>query len=345
MIQVVLNLLKPTINKMARPKTKSTPSDGVIVTIYGFPIRENTLYEVQEKLDSQANEGFKEWNTSKSLSVDFEDRKPGAIWDGVRNIWDTGLYESSSAFRKAFGNDTDANKIIFEKIKEYIIEPYENEKGEGSLDYKNTPERNEFWDNYSIGIKRGKVFNTANIDDLLNLYFCLVHKRLTPKDMESHPEFKQPISYYLVVDKESAISRQAEKEMTNMRAKALFYTMLQSDKDGLLRILDYLGIQAGSNTDEATLVRVFNNYLDNKEDKYQNDKLFLDIIEKYNTEKGKELLFIFGKLKELHRKGRVVFKHGQVIMDDVLVENGWKNSAEKIQTDSELMELFTSLLD
>lgn len=329
---------------MAKKKTEDL-TDGVIVTIYDFPIRANTLYEVMEKLDSSAPDGYQNHSTSKTLSVDLEDSFPGAIFNMQRNIWDTGLYEGAPSFQNAFGKDPLQSKIILDKLREHIIEPYEIEKGEGALDYKNTKERNEFWDNFRVKIKRGKVFNTANIDDLLALYLCLAHKRLTPKDMESHPEFKQPISYYLIVDKESSLTRQAENEIRKMRASATFFTMLQSDKTSLLRTLDYLGIAAGVNTDESTLVRVFNNWLEDKQDKYQNDKIFLDTVEKFNTDAGKEILFIFGKLKEMQKGGKVIFKKGQVYMDDVLLDNGWKNSAEKVKADKELYELFTSLLD
>ncbi len=332
--------------KSKTTKELDKPTDGVVIDIYGFPIKLNSLYEVQEKMDSSAPDGFKDNSTSKTLSFDVADGFPGAVFDVQRGMWDNGLYENSKSFIRAFGKDQTINRALFDKVKEYILEPYESQYGEGSLDYKSTDERNAFWDNYRIEIKRGKVFNTGEIKDLLELYFCLVHRILTPKDMESHPDFKQPTSYYLIVDKESSVSRQAEKEMRDMEAKALFFTLMKSDKDRLIRTLDYLGIPASINTDDATLVRVFNNWVENKEDKFQNAKIFLEAIEKHSTDKGKELLFIHSKLKEMHRKGKnVTLKRGQVYLDEVFVDNGWKVSAEKIQSDAELMELFTSLLD
>ena len=319
-------------------------NNDVIVSIYDFEIKANTLYEVQEKMDSSAPDGFKDNSTSKILSFDVEDGYPGAIYDIERQIWDTGLTENSSAFREAF-QDEKTQSAVLRNLNKYIVNPYEKEKGVGALDFKATKEQNEFWDRFRIKIKRGRVFNTANVDDLLQLYLCLIHKRLTPKELESHPAFKQPISYYLIVDKESAISRQAETEMKKMEAQATFFNLMKQDKKGLLSILEYLGIQAGEATDQATLVRVFNNWLEDKTDKYQNVKLFVELLDKYQTPKGKELLEIHTNLKYLYRKGKVKYIKGEISMDDVYVANGWKNASMKIQEDDELKEIFASLLD
>lgn len=325
-----------------KPKNvKKSLIDGVILEIYGFKIKENSLYEIQEKLDASAPDGFVEHRTSKLLNIDIEDGCPGAVFNIKRGVWDTGLYSSSPSLMEAFASETEA---VIEKIEECIVKPYEREKGEKALNHLST--NNAFWDSYRIPLRRGKVFNTANIDDLLQLYLCLVHKRLTPKDLESHPAFKQPVSYYLIVDKEANIGREAEKEMIRMKATAVFYSMLGANRDGLFQILDFLGIQANEKTDEATLVRVFNNHINNKTDKFQNDGLFIKAVDEFNTEKGKEIFFIHSKLKQMYKAGKgVIFKSGVVYLDGIHVENGWKNSARKIQQDSELMETFQSMLE
>ena len=62
-------------------------NNDVIVSIYDFEIKANTLYEVQEKMDSSAPDGFKDNSTSKILSFDVEDGYPGAIYDIERQIW------------------------------------------------------------------------------------------------------------------------------------------------------------------------------------------------------------------------------------------------------------------
>lgn len=330
---------------MAVNKTKNQkPKEGeVLFTIYDFPIKSNALYEVQEKLDSQAPDGFVEYRTSKLLSEPIKDSYSAAIYDTQRRLWDTGLYPTSRSFNEAFAGSELGKDVVFGRIQDFIIKPFEEEKGETLL--RHTSDNNEFWDNYRIEVTRGQIFDTSKIDDLINLYFLLIHKRLTPKEHESNPLFKQPVSSYLVVDKEGALSRQAEKESIRMEAIATFYTLLSNDKKGLLSILDYLGIQANDSTAKETLIRVFNDWVNSKTDKFQNDKLFLETVKTYNSKDGEQLFYIFTTLKELHKKGKIKLNRGAVYMDDVYVENGWKNSAMKIQKDKELQELFASLVD
>lgn len=314
----------------------------VIISPYGFDIKTDTLYEVQEKYDSSAPDGFQKNRTTKLMSFDIIDRKAGAVWDSDKGNWDTALYEGSKALNEAFP-DVDLKSLI-RNINDYIVRPFEKESGEGRLNHISSPETNEYWDNYKIEVGRGKIFDTSKPKDRLDLFLCLIHKRLTPKELESHPDFKG-ISQYVIVDQEGSISRESESELERMKASASFFTLLQNNKDDLFNILDYLGISVNKKTEQTTLVRVFNNWLDDKVDRYQNDRLFNKTVEEYNSKEGKDLFFIFSKLKELKTKDIVKVKRGEIYLDNVYVENGYKNAAYKIAKDSELRELFEQFLN
>jgi hypothetical protein len=320
---------------------KSKDTDNVILKIYDFEIKKDTLYEIKEKLDTSAPDGFKEFNTTKVLSDTIVDTFPGAVFDRERGIWDTGLYPTSSSFMRAIQPEIRVSAL--KALKENIIKPIEDEKGENVLDQNSS--NNRFWDSFRIDLQRGKVFDTAKAEDLLRLYLLLIHRRVTPKHMESHPEFKQPISMYCIVDKDSSVSREAEKEMRQAKASALFYNLLSTDREGLIRVLDYLGISATNATEDSVLYTIFGNFIKSKEDKYQNDKIFIETVEKYQTEDGEEEIFIHSKLKELYIKGKVKNKKGEIWIDDVFVESGWKNAARKVKEDKELKQIFTGLLE
>lgn len=320
---------------------KSKDTDNVILKIYDFELKKDTLYEIKEKLDTSAPDGFKEYNTTKVLSDTVVDTFPGAVFDRERGIWDTGLYPTSSSFMRAVQSDNRAAAL--KSIKENIIKPIEAEKGIDVLDQNSN--NNRFWDSFRIDLQRGKIFDTSKAEDLLRLYLLLIHKRVTPKHMESHPEFKQPISMYCIVDKESSVSREAEKEMRQAKASALFYNLLSTDRKGLVRVLDYLGISASDSTEDAVLYTIFGNFIKSKEDKYQNDKIFIETVEKYQTEDGEEEIFIHSKLKELYLKGKVKNKKGEIWIDDVFLESGWKNASRKVKEDKELKQIFTGLLE
>jgi hypothetical protein len=320
---------------------KSKDTDNVILKIYDFEIKKDTLYEIKEKLDTSAPDGFKEFNTTKVLSDTVVDTFPGAVFDRERGIWDTGLYPTSSSFMRAIQPESRVSAL--KSIKDNIIKPIEAEKGIDVLDQNSN--NNRFWDAFRIDLQRGKVFDTAKAEDLLKLYLLLIHRRVTPKHMESHPEFKQPISMYCIVDKDSSVSREAEKEMRQAKASALFYNLLGTDRDGLIRVLDYLGISATNATEDSVLYTIFGNFIKSKEDKYQNDKIFIETVERYQTEDGEEEIFIHAKLKELYIKGKVKNKKGEIWIDDVFVESGWKNAARKVKEDKELKQIFTGLLE
>ena len=97
---------------------KSKDTGNVILKIYDFEIKKDTLYEIKEKLDTSAPDGFKEFNTTKVLSDTIVDTFPGAVFDRERGIWDTGLYPTSSSFMRAIHSDlrTEALKSIKENI-------------------------------------------------------------------------------------------------------------------------------------------------------------------------------------------------------------------------------------
>ena len=147
-------------------KSKKEESN-VILKIYDFEIKKDTLYEIKEKLDTSAPDGFKEFNTTKVLSDIVVDTFPGAIFDEERGIWDTGLYPTSKSLAKAI-SDLDARTLALKSLKTNIINPIEEEKGEGILDH--TSNNNHFWDSFRIECHRGKLFDTAKTEDLLRLY-------------------------------------------------------------------------------------------------------------------------------------------------------------------------------
>lgn len=312
-----------------------------IISLYGFDIKTNTLYEVQEKFDASAPDGFQEARTSKLLTFNLKDGVPGAIWDSVKGNWDTGLYEGSKALREAFpGADL---KPVITKLTKEIVKPFELEIGVGKLNHVPSNEVNNYWDNFIIPVYRGRVFNTANPKDLLELYLAVLHRKLTPKDKESTPDFLG--SYFLIVDQEGFVSKKAENREEIMKAMATFYAMRTSDRETLIRLLGFLGLPVSEKTDNNTLTAMFDNWLNDKNDKYQNNRLFNETVENLTTEEGKDKLFIFSKLKDLKAKGKVAERRGEISMDGTFVATGGlKNATDKIYDDKELYELFTSLI-
>lgn len=331
---------------MTKVQTKSSnltekldKDNNKLFTIHEFDIKKDTLYEITEKIDASAPDGFKDWGTSKILSSEVFDHYPGAVYDSNRNVWDTGLYETSSSFLQTF--PPAVRTAVLKSLKTNIVDKMEEENGEGILDH--TKANNEYWDKFQIKVTRGELFDTAKPLQLLKLYLLLVHKRVTPKPLEHHPEFRN--SMYCIVDKDAVLSRDSENALAEMKANGAFSVLLQNDKRNLVQVLNYVGISATDASTDAAITLAFANWLKNKDDKYQNTKIFLDVVDKFNSEAGQEEIQIHAELKRLYAKGKVKVKSGEVWINDVYISNNYKNAAREIQTNPEFKELFATLLD
>lgn len=307
-----------------------------VLEIYGFKIKPDTLYQITEKLDSSAPEGFKEFKTSKVLHPSIVDTLPGAIYDLDMDVWDNGLYDNSKALRKAIPSAEERVKFL-KDVTKYIIKPLEDLKGKGFLSqYK---ENNTFWDNYGIKIGKDRVLNTGNPEEFLQLYLAILHRHLTPKELESNPSFKN--SQYCIVDKESSIDRKLEKEYGLMEANSTFFNLLQgSKKEDLFILLDYLRVPMSPKTEDRILANQFNNWLNHKTDGYQNYSVFLKGYKYFRTEEGEKEMFYHSKLKNLISKGVVKQKQKEIWFEDEFMGSDLKSATKNIIASKDLEQRF-----
>lgn len=307
-----------------------------ILEIYGFNIRPNTLYQVTEKTDSSAPDGFKLNKTSKVLHPDIVDSVPGAIYDSELRIWDTGLYENSKALIRAIPSATERAKFV-KDVKKYISDPLTKLKGKDFL--SQYEENNDFWDNFSIKIHKDKIFNTEKPEELLQLYLALLHKQVTPSVLESNPEFKN--SQFCIIDKEDAVDRKLEAELGIMEAQGTFFSLLKSSKKSdLLLILDYLKLNVTEKTEDKVIASLFNNWIKDKTDGYQNYSVFLKTYKFFLTEEGEKEVFYNSKIKELIKKQVVKQKKQEIWFNDEWIGADIKSAAKNIISNKDLQTEF-----
>lgn len=309
--------------------------NNTLLEIYEFSIRPNTLYEVTEKIDSFAPDGFKEHKTSKVLHPDISDSVPGAIFNSELGVWDTGLYENSPALMRAIPSE--AERIKFSKdVKKYISDPLTKLKGKEFL--SQYEDNNKFWDKYSIEIFRKKVFNTGKPEELLQLYLALLHRQITPKPLENHPDFKN--SQYCIIDKDDSINRKLEAELGVMEAIGIFSNLLKNKKADLLLILDYLRMNVAEKTEDRIIASLFNNWLKDKTDGYQNYSVFLKTYNFFLTEDGETEVFYNSKVKDLIKKGVIKQKKQEVWFNDEYVGSDVKSAVKNIISRKDLQTEF-----
>jgi hypothetical protein len=309
--------------------------NDILFEIYGFKIRPKTLYQVTEKLDSAAPDGFKEFKTTKALHPDISNEEPGAIFDGNLGIWDTGLYINSRALTEAVPVETERTQVI-KDVQKYIVKPLEVLKGKDFL--SQFEENNKFWDRYRISVKKDKIFNTEKPDELLQLYLAIIHKQITPKNLESHPAFKN--SQYCIIDKEDSIDRKLESKMDKMKATGTFFKLLENKKDDLMLVLDYLKMGVSPKTDNKILVGMFDNWLEDKTDGYQNSRVFNKTYDFFTTTEGEKEIYYFSKLKDLLKKGIIRQSKDGITFEDEFIGTDLKSSAKTILSSKDLEPRF-----
>lgn len=308
-----------------------------IIELYGFSLRKDTIYEIREKLDPDAPDGFLEYETSKILQDKIYDSEPGAIWNNSLGVWDTGVFEESPFLRQAFPEKTTREKAL-EQIRVNIVEPIERVKAGF---FNNTAENDPFWNRYLIHIRRTGHFNTSNPEELYQLFILLLTKRITPKNISSHPEFKN--SQYVVVDKEETMNKETEKVLREMRANELF-AVNKSNKEHLVILLDYAGMNGiTKDTADDTIVVMFKKFLDDKNQGVQNTINFINVAE-MTKKKETDMLFIYGKLKELTRKGVMQHKTDGIYLDEQYLGNSYKVAAKEINETKDLKIKFNEAL-
>lgn len=313
-----------------------------VINIYGFSIRKGVIYEVVEKIDLDAPKGFQEQGTTKYLFNATYNEEPIVYFNENSRSWDTGLTENSVMLSKAIP-DASARKTAIQSLEKHIMEPLEEIQGKGTL--RQTSDNDEYWLNFKTRIFKGQSYNTDNPIELYQLYLLIVGKKLTPKEMASHPSFKK--SQYLVVDRQESYNRKVDKTTRRMTAIGKFYQMLSSNKETLIHILNYINIPAKLTQDDSVLMVSFERFLDDKNNAFQNYKIFNEAVDFYGTKAGANEIFIFNKLKEMHANGnnRLEIKSGQVSIDGTYVSNTLKSAAEVIRKDKAMLKLYSDILE
>lgn len=313
-----------------------------IIKLYDFSIRRGTIYEVVEKIDANAPKGFREHNTTKYLFNQTYNLEPGVYFDESIKAWDTGLTESSKMLKAAIP-DKKAREAIITDLRKNIIEPIEELQGKDRL--RQTSDNDEYWLNFIVPVGKGTSFNTDDPIQLYQLYLLVLGRKLTPKPLVSHPAFLK--SQYVIVDREENYNIKVDKTQRRMVAIGKFYQLLSTNKETLINILNYIGIPAKANQDDSVLMVSFERFIDDKNNSFQNDKIFNETVDLYGTKAGAEQIFIFNKLKEIHANGnkRLDLRSGQVTIDGVYVSNTLKSAAELIRKDKEMKKLYSDLLE
>ncbi len=313
----------------------------VLVTVNKLDIKAGAIYKIENKPDMNAPSGYREMGTTKLPSEGVGNSVPCnfvinniSTGDGV---YDTGLYPGSPFFKDM---DPEKRQRILADLKENLVAPYEAVHGIGMLDHTNK----SFWDAYTIDLWEGRFLNTANVDDLLDLYIAMVGRELTPSGERGNPAFQS--SDYMIVDKEKSLTAREKNATTKMDAAGAFSFLLKTKKPLLLNVLRYVDGVSGvdKETKDSTLKSLFSEWI---EEDIQNAEAFNKAVELSDTNEGKELINLYSKLDQLFRSNKKVKKSeqsGEFEYDGTPLGISLKEAADNLLNKKDLEEIRLDLL-
>jgi len=301
---------------------------GFSLEINGIEIKSDTLYQVIPKPDLDAPDGFIKYETSKLLMKGIKESAP-CHFDDNKRVWDTGFYPTSPCYEGM--NREDINTKV-EALVSNIVEPYESIMGENILDYRQS--NNEFWDNFGGDIYNGKVFNTKDQKDALELYIAVLNMHVVRPEDKSKPFASK--AKYCIVNKEAAVSLKEQKQYEKAEAIGNFYTLLHNNKELLFNILEYIGVISNRKLDDKTITGIVMEFLEDKKSGSNNIKRFLEAKKQSNTPKGKQEFETFAILTQLRRSRVITEEYGELYLNGTVLGGNLKDATARVIKDKDL---------
>jgi len=302
--------------------------------IGGVTLKPNALYQVIPKPDPDAPTPLKDAGSSKLLQNGIDERVP-CIFNENFGAWDTGFYPESPCY---LGKTSTEVKTAVKFAQDNIVKPYENIRGKDKLSHL---KENAFWDNYGVTLRNGRVFSTNKAEDLLDLYIALLHKHIVKKgDENQHFAMK---AKYCLVDKEAVTTVKEERQSLRMDAIFSFAELLKNDRDGLLLVLEYIGIISPmSKPADKDIKSLAMAYLEDPKKGAENVKRFVDTAALIGNDE-KELQ-INSDLNKLFLKNKITKERSEYYIDGQLLGNTLKEGVHKVKTDPEIRALVNDAL-
>ena len=323
------------------PKTKKLDT---VIKIHGIPLEtKDTIYEVTSKYDADASDGFKNNRTTKLLDDDAGKNTVSAVYDTITGLWDTGLYKESPMYRGL--NETQRNELA-NQVEELIVKPFERVYGEGKLDPRDPD--SEYWNyvdkhrSFKVDLYKGKIFNTSEPRELLQLFICVANKDLAPREFESAPMFRN--AQFCMEDKKKVQDTRVEEEILETEASGQFFNLLDKP-DTLKLILNYIGLRNVNTKDKGLANSLFRRFIGDKQQSYQNKKLFLDAVKLNSEKKGKKEIEYYTSIDTLINKGKIQKMDGTYFAGEVELGVNLKAAAVKASGNTKIQLQIDKLLE
>lgn len=294
--------------------------------------KEPITYQVIGMIDYDAPDAFQKQRTTKIIDPTVNNVVRVVRFNQRLNMYDTGMHETSAALLQMYPEDDD-RKTALQKISKLILNPLGKIRG-GTKNLE--PDNLEWWDNFRHKIELDGSYNTADPEQLAVLYMLILHGKLCPAGLESEFHFKSS-AQYAVENKETVVDAGQKRKLNISKATNKFITLLDTDKEGLTNILEFMGISGVVGAEEAMLNDIFTDWL--AKDDNQNPEQFLELYDKYyNSSAGKQEMTMFKALKDLSRLKKITQNTTGFYLDGEFIGTTLKSATKLILENQELLD-------
>lgn len=304
---------------------KRIKEDDILIKVQNTTIKIGDSYEVVGKMDLDApDEAFKKHNTTKYLIKGIGDSR-SIPFDDKRNLWDTGFDVRDTSNRDMKEED----KAYVSAYNKHIKEPYEEKYNVklDALDRKDSP-----WYDLIIDIQKGRIFDTTDEKDRLQLFLALQHYFVCEKDDKS---YKTRNANYNIINKAKSIDVKKDRYGKKLEAITVFNNLLNSDTDTLYLILEWIGYGTVRNTPkESLMLQVMESF--EQEEGYTSVQNFLDVYKMSQDKTRKEELDLFSYLNQLRYTNRLKYERREFLLDGEVIGNSLKDAAKRALANPEL---------
>lgn len=307
-------------------------NDKVTFRVSNTDITLGYTYEVVPKYDADAPDGFRQWNTTKLLMRGVGETH-GVTFDYSLNMWDTGFEMDSlcnsdipeyerEVLVKAYNTHI---KLPFEKKFRKDLSPVDTEDDKGFS--------TSFWSTFGVEIYKGRTFDTSNVKELLELFVILKHFKVCEKGEKSYLARE---AKYNIINKEKLTSLKDTRNAEKLEAIAKFHVMLNSDKETLFTVLEWLNFGSVRNSEDITLQNIVMDYFENPDYGHQNISNFLETYKMTESESRKEEMEMFSLLNKMNNRRLFKYERKEYTLNGDPIGNSLKDIAARCLKDPEL---------
>ena len=261
-------------------------------------------YTLDNRPDPSAPAGMKEMTKYPFPSNDTVER---IYFDENTRQYDTGFYENSPCLKLI----PEAKRADY--VKAYntnIKNPYQKQLNADL----GAEEKNDFWKSYYIKAWVNKQFDTNNINDLMELFHILNMGIACEKD-EKNPVIRKDAQF--IISSPGKVKGKA-KELVNLRKNSVlkFLTILESDRDKLDLVLQWIGKDNPSKIASDDLSAIYYQVINDKNEGIKFCEQFITALDEYDSPVGKDKMEWFYGIRRLVNLRKIKLKSGRYVTVD-----------------------------